>query len=307
MSGLRVSDGLLLGTYRPAKLYKYNGAMNELLSLPAESVYMLYMPPDGLPLFSTECPAQVYKMTATGQWERKFTRSEPESVAFEFHKITTGLSVFTVNRAWGESVRLISGDANGNTWNAGPDINGKRLINSVSDSRTKYLIGSVKDSSGQDFPIICDRNGNEIARRPEFDDQTANYALLDDSGNMSIGMNAVDMEDKYHGKYSKRNAYIDLYNVNSKVWRTIKDLTRPYIFDMVMDEATKYRYLVETSWNERDFNTSIVWRSTDRGVSWNQLFEVEMRTVNSIQIADGGVYLYGGQFGQYGKVCFYRF
>jgi hypothetical protein len=294
MSGLRVPDGLLLGTYRPAKLYKFNGAMNELLSLPAESVYMLYMPPDGLPLFSTECPAQVYKMTTAGQWERKFTRSESNSLAFDIMPSRDGLILFTVDVVNSRNIRIYKGDANGHVWNALRDHTG-HFKQVCTDGQTYYL-GGEKDG----LPYIEDQNGKQIMKDTAYVGQEINYAVVKD-GIFTLGMNNIA---DLIADGTRRNGYIN-YLENGNDISGI-DCKPPWIMNIRIDPVTKYRYAIASIWNESGYPNPELVMSKD-GRKWSKIADVPMPSVQTLEIADNGVYCYGGQYGQFGKVCFYRF
>lgn len=301
MSGMRIKEGLLLGTYRKdglARIRRFDGTLHEELSLPTESVYMFYATPDGLPIFTTECPAQVFKQFATGKWGLRFTRPEGKSVAFEIHKVKDGLAVFTVNPAWGTNVRMIKGDVNGNAWLNWKDFNGRRLLNCCSDGEKEYLYG---DEEG--FPVLVNFDGSRKLWMKDYPNNTINYAVVDASGNFTLGMNSIT-EPTTEGK--KRNAYIVHYDGVHPKW--IVDLTRPWLMDIQIDPVNpKIRYGVSSVWDEDYFKTCQLHISRDGGKSW-ETKDIPMPACIAMQVVPGeGVYLFGGKYNEYAQAFLYKF
>jgi hypothetical protein len=305
MSGMRVSDGLLLGTYRYAQLAHalfYDGAFHEQISLPTESVYMFYMPPDGHPIFSTECQAQIFKhggegWFSEGNWQRRFTRPEPLSCAFEIQEIEGGLSLFTTPVAWGQNgIQMYKAGPNGESWSKwGQEWSGKYLFNSCTDKKTAWLYGHE-----QDYPVMYDMNGNRIMRMGQYAGQMVGYVITD--GKLfSLGMSNITPIDS---EGSPRRAYINNF-WDGKNQDAI-ELTRPWVMDMQIHNGV--RYCLTSVWNDGDspqWKTAELHHSTDQR-TWKLLCTIPMPTALCLAFGDGGVYIFGGHYNDYGAVYFYK-
>ena len=293
MSGLRTPHGLLLGTYRPAKLYLYDGSFREVLSGPQESFYSFYMPPDGLPLVTTECPAGVWKMNADGSFTKRWSSDLGLSLAFDVHPISGGLSLFTLDRFGGRIVTMIK-SVDGLTWSTYKDVEG-HLIQAFSDGVKELLIGE-KDR----YPYICDLNGNKIMQDQAYKDQTINFACYH-KGVAVLGCNNID--PLIHDG-TRRNGYLTYFDGNNHIAGI--DLKPPFIMNIKQDAEKEYVYAVASIWNETGYpNPELVW-SKDGRSNWKKVADIPMPSVQTIEIADGGVYCYGGKYGKYGQVYFVK-
>jgi hypothetical protein len=298
MSGLRVPSGLLLGTYRTAKLYLFNGSFRVLLSLPTESVYMIYGPTsDGGYLFSTECPAQVWKCSDDqfDDWKCVFSRPEAESLAFDILPLDNGLCLFTVDKVNSHNIRIYKGDINGNSWSINKDYQG-HFKQCCTDGARLYLVGE-KDG----FPYVVNRDGQQILLDKGYVGQEINYAVAKDNI-LTLGMNNI--EDFIVSDGTRRNGYIN-YLENGNDISGI-DLKAPWIMNIKIDPVTRYRYAIASIWRESGYPLPELAMSKD-GRKWSKIADIPMPSVQTIEIADGGIWCYGGKYGEFGKVCFYKF
>jgi hypothetical protein len=290
MSGLKTPKGFLLGTYKPAKLYLYDNAYHELLSLPTESVYMLYGPtPDGGYLFTTECPASVWRCSNDkfNDWHKVFSRPEPVSVAFDILPFQGGLSLFTDNQAWGNDQRIFKADINGNSWNEWRVFSGN-LVQDCTDGQTLYLIGN-KDRR----PYIIDHNGNTILHAdPSWKEQTINYASIR-SGRFTLGLNNIE---PLISDGTRRNGYV----MSHSPFHSGIDLRPPFI--MQTEAVDEGRFAIASIWNEGGYpNPELAW-SKDGVTGWVKIADIPMPSVQTIEVVNGMVYCYGGQKNVFGGV-----
>jgi len=303
MSVMRDSSGLLIGTYRQggqAKLYRFDGALHEELSLSVESIYMIVNTPDNLPIFTTEVPAQVFKKQSDGSWKITRLRSEDVSCAFEILQVGNNLVLMAVNQAWGNGIFLFKGDINGNDFQQWKSING-RYLNFGTDGAQIKLCGS----SGQtkmDYPLIANENGDDIHSRLDYEDQQYSYVIGKD-GIWNLGAQSITEADGF------RRAYIDIWDGKNLI--TVFDFNPPndppWTMDMQIDPATGYRWCVSSIWNESGRCRPALACSIDNGWHWTIVCEVPMPACIAMYFADNGIYLVGGEYDKYMKVFFWRF
>lgn len=300
MSGLRTPKGLLLGTYRPAELYFFNGGLFErLLKLPTESVYMLHGPtPDGGYLFTTECPAQVWRCSNDqfNDWKCVFYRTEPESVAFDILPFRGGLSVFTSNRAWGEAQTVYVSDANGLKWDHWTEAKAP-LYGGCTDGQTYYFVG-WRERNGLRLPCIVDHNGAVVLIADDsWKEQKINYASVKD-GMFTLGLNNIEelIDDG-----TRRNGYV----MSHAPFHSGINCKPPFI--MQTEAVESGRFAVASIWNESGYpNPELVW-SRDGRADWKKIADIPFPSVQSMEIIPEGVLLYGGQKDSFGQVYFHKF
>jgi hypothetical protein len=290
MSGLKTPKGFLLGTYKPAKLYLYDSAYHELLSLPTESVYMLYGPtPDGGYLFTTECPASVWRCSNDkfNDWHQVFRSSEDLSVAFDILPLHGGLCVFTSYQAWGNNQIIYKSDINGYTWSPWNSFTGN-FVQCCTDGQTLYMIGN-KDRR----PCIIDHNGNTVLHAdPSWKEQTINYASVKD-GRFTLGLNNIE---PVISDGTRRNGYV----MSHAPFHSGIDLHPPFI--MQTEAVDSGRYAIASIWNESGYGNPELAFSQGGVTGWSIIATIPMPSVQTIEIKDGVCWCYGGQKDQYGAV-----
>ncbi len=301
MSGLRIPDGLLLGDYGlhvgGAKIQRFDGTLYDEATMPdRESIYFFWMTPDGLPICTVEFYASILKRVASGKWEHRYTRPGQRELMFDPSQYGNEIIALRVNYAWGDAGTIVKGDANGNVWNDWKSYSNKRIMNLATDGNSVVMCGY----NDRTISALFDANGNQIASRDEnYVDQCYDYCI---SGNGNVNMAARSItEDHNH-----RNAYIDLYD-GKNIFTVCDDLARPWIMDMQVDKATGFRYAVVSVWQETDHPTSQLLESRNNGYAWKEVTEIPMPMCLSMQIADGGIYLFGGKYEDYGAVYFWKF
>jgi hypothetical protein len=150
----------------------------------------------------------------------------------------------------------------------------------------------IRIAGNQDnCPLLTDENGNHIISRAEYQGVSYTY-VIGANGIWNISGNPI--------QYNGEGAFIDLYDGN--VVCSVQDVPQPYIMSMKIHEGI--RYAIASVWNENGPGAAL-WLSAG-GVKWNKAADIPMQTCISMDFGDGGVYLFGGTYGQEWKVCFWR-
>ncbi len=298
MSGLRGSykgkNGLFLGTYRPAKLYFWDGATFELIfSLPCESFYMLHMTPDGRPLVSTEYPAQLFKLQLDNTWLLVCNRSGNPSLGFDVWPYKDGLLWFTVNQAHGDQITIYRGNATGDNWQHHRNHEG-HFLQDCTDGQTYWLVG---EKNG--LPYIVHENGSQVLLDEAYQGQIINYASVR-NGLFTLGMNNIADIIAHDGK--RRNGYVNYFDGKNDIAGI--DCRPPFIMQTDIDLATGRRYAIASIWNETGYPAPELVISIDGRNPWKKIADIPFPSVQTVEIADGGVWSYGGQKDQFGAVHF---
>lgn len=287
-SALRVPDGLLLGQYGSHEggpdIQFFDGTLKSEQNFPdRESIFDLYMPNDGLPLATTELYASIYKRTADGKWELKYSRPRQQDLMFYIRRAGNALygnwDSFDSSRGG-----LVKSTDNGNTWIDIARYNGKSLYGMASDDTNIYLAGKMNG-----YPIMTDVNGNILASRPDLEGY--NYWGIAKSGNIwNMGTDNGDRGGPSH---------IDVFD--GSILKTVYTTDRPIMQVIQIHDGKRYAV---ASWNwDAVGKTSLLLISSD-GYNWSILVEIPCPSILNMHFADGGVYLMGGRYRDYGRVYF---
>jgi hypothetical protein len=180
-------------------------------------------------------------------------------------------------------------DNGGDTWYEWRSFSGKNILNMGSDGKRVLLAGNADNN-----PAVFDDNFNRIAGRNDYPDNT--YAsACGVGGTWNFGANSIA------AVHEERRGYIDYYDGTNL--RSVRDLTPPWV--MVLRVYDGIRYAVCSVWNETDHQSAILVKSKD-GIKWDDVCQVPCPSIISMSYADGGIYLYGGKFAEYGRVYFYK-
>jgi hypothetical protein len=289
MSSLPMPDGLLIGTYRPARILRFDGAIHEELATGAESFYFPWMCPDGQPIWTTECDhAAIYGRDFEGDWCKHNTSPLENALTFEPYRIGDNLYCWRPDYAGATSGTIIKGDVNGLNWTPYRTLSGKQLLNMGSDGNTLRLVGNMNG-----YPIVTDDTGKVIYKREEYADNTYAYCI-GNNGVWNFGANSLSE------KTDHRRAYIDVWDGNL---HSVCDLDRPWVMDMQVFDG--HRYALSSVWNETDHQTAQLHRS-DGGQKWEHVCDIPMPSAISMSFVPGGVYISGGLYGQWGAVYFVK-
>jgi len=299
-TGLRYKDGLLLGDYGlnvgGAKLQYFDGdkVIDEatFTNPVAESVFHIVLANDGVPICSNEHYAMMHRRQSNGSWNKTFggTGMIRHDICFGIFKLGQVLYCFV--HAFEDPTRagfMIRSNDNGQTWQKTMDFNERILWCGNSDGQ-RVLIAGAQDN----HPWVIDENNSTIAERGDLQGK-GYYQLCGKNGAWNfLGNN-----------FSGHGAFIDYWAGGTP--RTVFIANRPYAMWSEVDPTTGYRIALFSVWNSTDYNDSQVAISKDNGQTWNQLCMVPTPCLLGTCFADGGVYLFGGKYQEYGRVYFYKF
>lgn len=300
-SALRTADGLLLGNYGlyhgGPDIQFFDGTLTTEQNFPdRESIFDLFMPDDGLPLATTEHYGGIYKRTAPGQWERKYSRPRQQDVMLYLRRAGNALygNWDSFDSSHGG---LVKSTDQGNTWHDVAPYTQKSLYGMASDGNNIYLAGLAGGyRSGHEYPILMDIAGNVLASRPTL--KGYSWWGVVKSGNL------FNMGTWHDYARPDGHGYIDAFD--GVTLSTVYTTDRPHIHAMQIGPDGK-RYAVATwDWDASDSHTSLFLSSVD-GYHWSVTGEIPCPHINGMHFADGGVYLLGGKKDGYGGVYFWKF
>ena len=293
-SVLRIPSGLLLGQYGlhegGPEIQLYDGALKTEMKIPdVESVFSIFDPGDGLPLATTEHYGRIYKRATAGKWELKYSR--PEQIALMFYIRKAG-ALYGLYNLYGTHISgLVCSLDNGNTWTEMFQYAGMDFFGIASADDFIYLAGSKND-----YLFMANIEGKEVTSFPS----AKGYAWwgIVKSGNLwNMGT-----WTNYDGGVGQ-SGYIDSFD--GKKPTRVYTTDRPHIHAMGIHQDK--RYAVATwDWSASSDKTSLLLSSSD-GYSWSVLSEIPCPHIMGMSFADGGAYLVGGRFRDYGRVYFYKF
>ena len=295
----RVEEGLLLGEYGlyegGPKIYFFDGQLHEELHIPdVESVMRIIDPGDGLPLACTEHYGRIYKRTASGQWVKKYEQGQQPTLMLDM--AVTGGAVYGVYNIHGTgNSGLVKSVDKGNTWSE-TKFTGKALFGLASDGTWINMVGAHNLPGPQNVhPIMTNTDGNVLCSAP------------DKPGLAWWG--ACGMPGIWNmGTWSRYSDGVDqssyIYAFNDSRMTQVCQSSRPHIH--AMDIYNGVRYAV-ASWDwEVSGKTAQLLSSAD-GYSWRAIADIPCSYIMGMGFGDGGVYLAGGKYREYGSVYFYKF
>lgn len=300
MSGLRTPAGLLIGTYRPAKLYRYDGQFRELWAGPVESVYMIQRRQNGRAMFATEHPAGIATEGEDGKFTWTQLRPEPDSLAFDIWPYRGGWILFTTNNITRQNIRTYTSSDDGATWKSYKDhnaVNGE-LFQMCTDGQT-YWVSGHRDRK----PYMEDERGKQVFWMSDYQEQTINYASVKD-GLFTLGLHNIDEIIQHDGK--RRNGYV-LWGLENGSHPLGIDLMPPYIMQTDIHPQTAERFAVASIWNESGYPNPQVARSKD-GKTWKEsdVVTIPFPSVQTFDWGDEGYYCFGGKYGEFLAVYYHR-
>lgn len=300
---IRTADGLMFGDYGldsgGSTIQTWDGKtlMIDGLFPEVESVFDLYMPEDGMALLTNEHYANIRKRISPGVWETKYKKNSPMDLMFYIRRAGNSLYANWITYGGGQG-GIVRGDLNGNNWTDIVSYNDKALTGMWSDGSNIYLAGSTGHNPGAGYPILTDISGKILSGRPDSPNHKywggckfGNLFVLGTSSYASSG-GAVS----YPG-------HIDVFDgvKNTTVWtneRTVIDKIEVY--------ENKIYAVVTWDWTSDRNKTTLLMSSPD-GYNWSLVCEIPCPHIIGTRFADGGVYLVGGRYRDYGRVYFYKF
>jgi len=291
-SSLRIPEGLLLGEYGMQEggpnIQLYDGQLKNELHIPdVESVMKIVDPGDGLPVAGIEHHGRIYKRDANGIWAKKFEIPGWENLVLGLTVldgvIYGGIDVYLSGKGY-----MIQSNDKGNTWvKTSVDMD---VFGIATDGINIRLVGGKKGTA-----VFTNRLGNIICSK----------AGLPVYGWWGVcGMNGIwNM-----GTWSKYEDGVDqqsyIHAWNGSALTQVYTTNRPHIHAMGI--YNNIRYAVATwDWNISG-KTSLLLSSSD-GYNWSILSEIPCAHIVGMSFGDGGIYLTGGKYREYGRVYFYKF
>lgn len=289
-TGMRFNDGLLLGDYGlhvgGAKIQFYDGDKlvdEATLTDPlGESIFHLIAADDGVPIASCEHFGMMYRRDGN-PWRQTQASIVYEDLAFGIFRLGGNLYCLVCSFRGKDSYILRSSD-NGKTWQKTHVFTGgwPQMGCGNSDGVRILLAGSENDS-----PVIRDVNKTVVARRGDISGK--GYTQL-------CGKNGAW---NFAG-----DSWIDYWESGTP--RTVFQSSRQHAMWLeVGPDGT--RIALFSAWDQTDYGDAQVAISRDNGQSWSQLCMVPCPCLLGTHFADGGVYLFGGKYREYGRVYFYKF
>lgn len=300
MAGMEFPDGLRIGTYKDgsgiSRLYKYDGAFHELWQGPCESVYMIQRRKNGRVMFSTECPAAIGIEDEAGKITVTKLRGEVDSLAFDIWPFRGGWMVFTASNVLYGRIRVYTSQDDGATWQLYKEHTCQDGIfkQLCTDGQTYYLVGHKNR-----LPYIEREDGKQILLMKDYKDQEINYASVKD-GLFTLGLNNIDA---LISDGTRRNGYV-MYGTVDGMYHSGIDCAPPWI--MQTEVYPSGRYAVASIWNEGGYPNPEIVGSKDGRTGWAKIASVPFHSVQTMDESSGGIYCFGGQYGQFGQVYVHK-
>ena len=296
-SVMRIPKGLLIGQYGlyegGPEIHFFDGKLKSELHIPdVESVMKIIDPGDGLPLACTEHYGRIYKRTASGQWVKKYQQGQQPTLMLDMAVAKTG--VYGVYNIYGSgNSGLVKSVDKGHTWSE-TKFTSMALFGLSSDGTYINMVGAHNLPGPQNvYPFMTNANGTVLCSAPDKKG-LAWWGACGKDGVWNIGT---------WSKYSDgvdQPSYIYAWN-GSKLTQVYQS-NRPHIHAMEVHNGVRYAV---ASWDwDVSGKTAQLLSSVD-GYKWNVLADIPSH-IMGMSFGDGGVYLAGGKFREYGRVYFYK-
>lgn len=296
-TGMRFDKGLLLGDYGGhldgAQIQYWDGVnlvTEKKFSDPkGESVFHLIAADDGVPICSLERYGMMARRNADGSWTTTRTSPDPSDLSFGIFRLgIQSLQCLVCTSSRPTSSVIESGDQ-GRTWHGRYNFPEGQNTQGCANSDGQRILLSDKENGR---PVIRDLCSNIVARRDDLNGRGYTQ-LCGKDGRWNFAGNNIDVG---HG------CFIDYWE--NGVPRTVFNSDRRYAMWTEADPNSEIRVSLFAAWKEPDGHSQAAY-SRDGGKTWDQ-FTVPCPCLFGSHFADGGVYLFGGDWGS-GRVYFYKF
>lgn len=303
MAGMPFPDGHRIGTYKDNEGYahflKYDGQYKTLWSGFCESVYHIQRRKCGRAMFSLECPAAVVIENADGSFNVIKLRGEVDSLAFDIWPFRGGWMVFTTSNILYRRAKIFTSMDDGETWQLYKEHQSPeegKFVQCCTDDQDYWLYGD-KDR----FPYVEDEHGKQVILMKDYKEQTINYASIR-SGLFTFGMNNID---PLISDGTRRNGYV-MFGTTGGMYHSGIDLKPPFVMQTDI-RADGLRLALASIWREDGYPNPQLAKSTD-GRTWKEsdVVSLPFPSCQTTEFGDGGVFCYGGKFGEYGQWCFVK-
>ena len=262
----------------------------------AESVFDLYMPEDGLALCTNEHYGVIRKRVSVGMWEVMYKTSEDLDLMFFIRR--AGNNLYANWMTYGTGIGgIVKGDLNGNNWSEIVRYTNKAMPGMYSDGTNIYMAGATGSWPGNGYPILTDFSGNIISGRSD----SPNYKYWGIAKFNDLFILGTVSYVSSGGK--AKDSHIDVFDgtKNTTVWTN----ERTVIHRIEVYEDKVYA-VVTWDWDADSNKTTLLMSSPD-GYNWSVVVEIPCPHIIGMSFADGGVYLMGGRYQDYGRVYFFKF
>jgi hypothetical protein len=294
-TGMRFQTGLLLGDYGNhvggAKIQYWDGrtlTTEKFFDNPkAESVFHLIAADDGVPICSCEFYSRMCRRE-NGTWNTTFESPVFEDLAFGIFRCDGVLYCLVCTGGKPDGFMIHSGD-NGKTWPKRYNYSGVSPQGCANSDGHRILLTGAESNR----PVVRDVNSNIVTKRDDLPGKE--YTQLcgrDGRWNFAGNNNSGD----------SRSPFIDYWE--NGVPRTVFNSNKRYAMWSECDPLSEIRVVLFAAWKEPDADSQVAY-SKDGGKTWDS-FMVPCSCLFGSHFADGGVYLFGGDWGS-GRVYFYKF
>jgi hypothetical protein len=254
-----------------------------------ESVFHLVPADDGVPICSIERYGMMARRNPDGSWATTRVVGEASDLSFGIFKNEGAFCCLVCTSSRPTSSVIESGDQ-GKTWHGRYNFSEGVSTQGCGNSDGHRILFSDKENGR---PIIRDTNSNIVARRDDL--QGKGYTqLCGKDGRWNFAGNNIDVGE---------GAWIDYWEGGTPT--TVFNSCRKYAMWTECDPASETRVALFAAWKETDHSDSEMAFSTDGGKTWTSVM-VPCQCLFGSHFADGGVYLFGGDWGN-SRVYFYKF
>uniref|UniRef100_A0A6H1Z5M4 Sialidase domain-containing protein n=1 Tax=viral metagenome TaxID=1070528 RepID=A0A6H1Z5M4_9ZZZZ len=288
-TGMRFDKGLLIGDYGGhldgGKIQYWDGntlTLERHFTNPkAESVFHLIAANDGTPICSLELHGMMSRREG-GSWPLTFSSSVMEDLAFGIFRSGGSLYCLICTGGKPDGVMVMSGD-DGRSWQSVYNYSGVSPQGCANSDGSRILLTGAQDNR----PVIRDVHSNIITSRDDL-----------------VGREYTQICGK-DGRWNfTGNSWIDYWENGTP--QTVFNSDRFYAMWSECDPVTDTRVVLFGAWKENTGHSQVAYsRDGGRPGTWDQ-FSVPCNCVLGSHFADGGVYLFGGDWGS-GRVYFFKF
>jgi len=298
--GINTPQGLWLGDYGlnvgGPTVRLWNGTFTPYGQFPeCESVFDLYLPPDGQMLLTNEHYACIRKRTPSG-WDKKYGRQAQTDLMFYLRRAGPYLygNWIDYEDALSGVVRTNKDDLNGNTWNEICTFTGKIFPGMCTTGNDIYLVGKTGNYRGDGHPILADFRGNVLSSRP---DRPSNiYWGVAKHGNVWL----MGTCNGHIVPLARGEIHLFDGATNKTVWSNERN-----VIHSIESHNGRVYALATWTWTVEG-RTSLLISSPD-GYSWSTVCEIPCASFFGTRFDDGGVYMFGGKWEEFGSVYFYKY
>lgn len=260
-----------------------------------ESNFDLYLPEDGQMLATFEHYGNIRKQLPSG-WDQKYGKSSNTALMFYIRKAGNNLygNWMYYDKAQGGVVRA---DVNGNSWVDLFGYTGKVLLGMTSNGSEINLAGKTGAYQGAGYPILTDINGSIMSGRSDLQGYLY-WGVAKHKGVYIMGTCAG---------YNIATATGQIHTFNGSQNKTVWSDHRNVIHRIESYKDRVYA-VVTNDWESSKEKTSLLLSSANGAEgSWRVDWEIPCPSILGVKVADGGMYISGGRYQDFGWIGFFKF